>query len=520
LEKYLYILIEYLKTESYHIDRQKFKERLLSDPNNIVASITNTLDYFEIKNIVAEVPKESFNSLPNTFIAQFSKNNQFTFVLVNKEKDKLNIIVDETSNVLITNKEFLENWTGLIIAIEKNENKKKNIYQKEIILKTVFIVFTLLAILHISIITKSFLQTGHFTLSIIGFIISFLIVKEKLNLNSVPSKFCTLTKNSNCETVLNSKESRIFGFVDLSDSSIVYFSFVVLAFIYNPSSALFNILSLLSLPVIIYSIFYQKFKIKKWCPLCLGIASVLALQFIVALLAYKKPVFEFKEIILLLLLLGFVMSIWFIIKPLLITKQEYNALRIENLTFRRNYHLFLPYYHSLKAIDTYIPNSIKISLGTENPIIDLIFITNPMCENCKDVHNIYTRLLQKYPNEIQLTFLFLVSYKNREDIETKISERLLQIYHEKGKLFFKEALKDWFIYINSKGWFEKWGKNRDKKYNTILKTQVNWCLQNKVTSTPRLIINGKKNLENYQIKDIENFIEPILEFEKNKNIHA
>lgn len=296
MEKHLYILIEYLKTESYHIDRQKFKERLLSDPNNIVTSITNTLDYFEIKNIVAEVPKESLNSLPNTFIAQFSKNNQFTFVLVNKEKNKLNIIVDEKNTVLISNEEFLENWTGLIIAIEKNEKTKKNVNQKEKILKTVLIIFALLAILHISIITKSVLQTGYFTLSIIGFVISFLIVKEKLNLNSVPSKFCTLTKNSNCETVLNSKESKIFDFIDLSDSSIVYFSFIVLTFIYNPNGALFQIVSLLSLPIIIYSIFYQKFKIKKWCPLCLGIAFILTLQFAIVFFTYKNLFLSFKKL--------------------------------------------------------------------------------------------------------------------------------------------------------------------------------------------------------------------------------
>jgi len=520
LEKYLHILIEYLKTESYHVDRQKFKERLFSDPNNAIVSITNTLDYFKIKNIVAEIPKESLNSLPNTFIAQFSKNNQFTFVLVNKEKDKLNIIVDEKNIVLISNEEFLDNWTGLVIAIEKNEKPKKNVNQKENILKTVLIVFTLLAILHISIITKSVLQTGYFSLSIIGFLISYLIVKEKLDLNAVPSKFCTLTKNSSCETVLNSKESKIFGFIDLSDSSIVYFSFVIIAFIYNPNSVLFYILSLLSLPIIIYSIFYQKFKIKNWCPFCLGIASVLTLQFIVVFLTYKNPLFEFKDIILFLLLLGFVMSIWFIIKPLLITKQKYNALKIENLTFRRNHHLFLPYYHSLKEININLDNNTKISLGAEKSIINLIAITNPLCKSCKESHKVYTRLLQKHPNEVQINFVFLVPYNNRKTIKTKISERLLQIYNEDGTLLFNKAIEDWFTNLNSKNWLKKWKENTDKKYNAILKEQVNWCLENEITSTPTLIINEKIFPDNYQIKDIENFIEPILEFEKNKNIHA
>lgn len=516
MEKYLHILIEYLKTESYHIDRQKFKERLLSDPNNIVTSITNTLDYFEINNIVAEVPKESLNSLPNTFIAQFSKNNQFTFVLVNKEKDKLNIIVDEKNTVLISNEEFLDNWTGLVIAIEKNEKPKKNVTQKENILKTVLIVFVLLAILHISIITKSVLQTGYFLLSIIGFLISYLIVKEKLDLNAVPSKFCTLTKNSSCETVLNSKESRFFGFIDLSDSSIVYFSFVVLAFIYNPSSALFYILSLLSLPIIISSIFYQKFKIKKWCPLCLGIASILTLQFIVVLFINKKSLFEFQEIIVLFLLLGFASSIWFIIKPLLIAKQKYNNLKTENLTFRRNHHLFLPYYHSLKAIDTSISNSIEIKLGSNNPLVTLTAITNPLCETCFEVHDVYMKFLKIHPGKLQVNFRFFVPYANRNDPRTQISERLLQLYNEKDKKVFQHAFSDWYNKTSIVKWQNKWSYSDNQKYNNVLQKQKEWCLKNKIDYTPTIIINGKLFPQNYHPKDIENFIEPILEFEKTK----
>tara|TARA_B110000091_G_scaffold203672_1_gene237427 strand:- start:1572 stop:1832 length:261 start_codon:yes stop_codon:yes gene_type:complete len=85
---------------------------------------------------------------------------------------------------------------------------------------------------------------------------------------------------------------------------------------------------------------------------------------------------------------------------------------------------------------------------------------------------------------------------------------------------FNKAIEDWFTNLNSEKRLKKWKENTDKKYNVILKEQFNWCLENEITSTPTLIINEKIFLENYQIKDIENFIDPILEFEKNKNIHA
>lgn len=204
---------------------------------------------------------------------------------------------------------------------------------------------------------------------------------------------------------------------------------------------------------------------------------------------------------------------------MLIIKQKHNALKIENLTFRRNHHLFLPYYHSLKKINNNLDNT-KISLGAEKSFINLIAITNPLCKSCKESHKVYTRLLQKYPNEIQISFLFLVPHKDRKITKTKISERLLQIYHEKGEQLFKKTLNDWFTNLNSKNWLKNWGESTDIKYNTFLKEQVKWCLENEITNTPTLIINEKIFPDNYQIKDVENFIEPILEFEKNKNIHA
>jgi len=521
LDKYLYILTEYHKTQEYCIDKKLFKERLLSDPNNIVTSITNTLDYFEVKNIVAGVPKDSLNNLPNSFIAQVSKNNQFNFILIIKKKDKLKIIVNEKNTVLVNKEEFLSNWTGLIVAIEKNVCKpKKKIDSKKIILKTALIICILLAIFYISLITKSFIQTLYLIFSILGFTISFIIVKEKLNLDSVLSKFCTLTKNTDCETVLNSKEARIFGFIDLSDSSIIYFSFITLSFIYNPNNTFFYILSLLSLPLIAYSIYYQKFRIKKWCPLCLSIASILALQFTLTFFNYKKFHFEFHTIFLYTFFLGILILTWISINPLLIKAQKYNALVIENLTFRRNHHLFLPYYNSLKEIGTDLENIFNISVGVKTPIINLVSVTNPLCKNCKEAHHVYTRLLQKYPNEIKINFLFLVPNKIREDTKTKVSERLIQIYHEKGEPLFIKALNEWFTNVNSKDWLIKWGKCTDIKYNTLIEKQVNWCLRNEIMSTPVLIINGKLFPKTYYPKDIENFIEPILEFEKNKNIYT
>ncbi len=88
---------------------------------------------------------------------------------------------------------------------------------------------------------------------------------------------------------------------------------------------------------------------------------------------------------------------------------------------------------------------------------------------------------------------------------------------------FKEALNEWYKGVNANKWLSKWKKENgdDKKYIESLGQQVKWCLDNEIISTPKTIINGKLFPEEYHLKDIEHFIEPIIVFEKQHiKVHA
>lgn len=510
------ILIFYLKHEGYHIDGQLIKERLFSDSNDSLVSITNTLDYFDIENIVATVPKAAFNELPKLFIAQVRRNHQFNLVLVDmKNGDFIKVRLENDRYATMSKEEFLNDWTGLIVAIEKNKKPKKTKDLDKRIMNVIGISCLLFMVMHYGFIHSPFFVI-YGILSIIGFVSSCLILKGKLNGGSIPSKLCVLSKNANCKTVLNSKEAKLFEMLDLGDVSIVYFSFSIVAFSHIPSSIVFLYLSVASLPIAIYSLYHQYFKIQKWCPLCLVIVFVLLLKNLVMLFVYDQLSFEYLTIFPLLVILGVLTMCWMYMKPLLSLEEKNNELNIENLTLRRNHNLFLPYYHSLKETNV-LENSIPtIKMGTSTSLVSLTIITNPLCKACKEIHNTSKELLKKYSNDLQVNFCFLVPTKHGEDTRTKISERLLQLYYEEGADAFQEAFGDWYRVTKANVWFAKWKECTDMKYNNMLKEQVKWCLANEVASTPRILINGKLFPESYHPNDIENFIEPIVEFEKNK----
>jgi len=441
-------------------------------------------------------------------------------ILINKEKDgRIKVHGNNRISTIVSKNTFFDNWTGLIIAIEKNANPKRKRSLKKLAIIFIFI----LLIIQFYSIHYSIIMTVYLIVSIIGLYLTYLISKEKFKLDSFSSKLCSFSKRTDCETVLNSKEAKLFNIFDLTDMSVIYFSFITIAFIHNPNNLIFFVLSVLSILIIVYSVFYQYFKIKKWCPLCLSIASVLTIQFFLMLFNFKELHFKFSSVLLFGIFLGILIISWQTLKMFIVTKQKHNDLAIENLTFRRNHHLFFPYYQSLKRIDANLDSVYKISLGKNASTIKLIAITNPLCKSCRESHKVYNHLLQKYPNDIEITFLFLVPYKNKEDFRTQISERLLEIYVEEDIKIFNKAFDEWFEYVNVEIWLKKWGKCKNLSYNLYLAEQVNWCLKSKITSTPILIINSKLFPETYHPKDIENFIEPILEFENNKignNIRA
>ena len=235
--------------------------------------------------------------------------------------------------------------------------------------------------------------------------------------------------------------------------------------------------------------------------------------------------FNYKHLLLLSALFSATAIIWFTLKPIILKALKYDNLIIENLKFRRNYNLFIPYYNTLEVLQTDSISELSIKIGDHNGIINITAITNPLCKMCSEAHYTYLKLLQNYPDNVNINFLFLVPYKDKNDIKTKIAERLMQLYYEESINVFTNAFNDWYDSLDAEKWFKKWNTCNNKKYNELLSKQVRWCLDNEITNTPVLLVNGRKLPDSYLPSDLEFFMEHLIhhegEIQENiKNIHA
>lgn len=114
-----------------------------------------------------------------------------------------------------------------------------------------------------------------------GIYVTFLLVQKSLHIHSKKAdRFCGVLQEGGCDDVLSTSASKFFGLFGWSEVGFSYFSVSLLAMLLFPSSlpslALCN---LCCLPFTFWSIWYQKFRAKRWCTLCVTVQSSLWLLF-------------------------------------------------------------------------------------------------------------------------------------------------------------------------------------------------------------------------------------------------
>ncbi len=119
-------------------------------------------------------------------------------------------------------------------------------------------------------------------IDIAGLYVTYLLVQKSLKIhNPKADRFCGVLQAGGCDDVLATSASKFFGLFGWSEVGFAYFSVSLLALLMFPSSlpslALCNICCL---PFTCWSIWYQRFRAKRWCTLCVTVQCSLWLLFI------------------------------------------------------------------------------------------------------------------------------------------------------------------------------------------------------------------------------------------------
>lgn len=512
-------------------DKKELAFQIQSHPSYpSLHAITGVLDHFNIENIAAEVPTDTntLQQLPDTFIAQVNTDKGSDLVTVSKS-DKGNsysIFSSTEKEKIVTESDFIQQFTGIIVAVEKTESITTPKESKTFINLILLAAITTITALLISQKIELF-STLHIVLSILGIIASYSILKQELGENTVIGEaFCSGNdEKKDCDAVLNSKGAEIIKGHKLSDLSVLFFAGLTLSSLAVDQFNIIYAISFLALPITLYSIYYQYRIVKSWCTLCLSIVGVLWLQAGLAFLNTENltSLITLDNYSVLITTLSFltVYISWRYVKPLVKEVIELRKEKIESVKFKRNFELFNNMLQKSPKLNTVIPNTNEIVFGNKDATLEIVIITNPFCGHCKPVHTVVDDILRKYDHLVKVVTRFNVYAEDPNNNGTKVASTLINIYNTQGETTCKKAMDEIYEGANYESWLSTWDNGADTKTSiAVLENEKKWCTENGINFTPEILINGKAFPKEYGRTDLVYFIEDLEENYKNITHHS
>ena len=228
------------------------------------------------KGVRTQTKDEAVKELVPPYIAHINHD----FVNVYGKTDEKIFYIWRGVDIKSTYSEFVKVWDGIALVAEPDEtsgepnygeNKRKDLWHTGVQIVLGCSVMMLCLLFYWQNVSNSVGTNLLFLLNIVGIYIGHLLAKKQLNFNSrYADKLCSLFSKSDCNNVLDSKAARLWGLISWSEIGLGYFISNMLILLIIPQYVVYvALLNLCTIPYVFWSIWFQKVKVKQWCPLCL-----------------------------------------------------------------------------------------------------------------------------------------------------------------------------------------------------------------------------------------------------------
>lgn len=518
-----FYLKKYLHEHKYYHLEDKIILELQSHPDypSLIA-IVDVLHFYDIENVAARIDESELINLPETFLSVFCTHTGSEIVYTKKRGLDFEIQFANGFVQKLSRAEYLSGWNGMIVAIEENENKKDrqgNMVSKNAVL--FLLGFCVVGLFQVYL--TNFSNPGEslfYTLcSLVGVIISLFLVREDLGFHDAAiSRICYASKRTSCSEVLSSNGAKILGNLKLSDVSLAYFSvltFFSICTVFQNSLVIYNWLALLSIPILLYSVFTQYFIVKKWCVLCLGIVITLMFQIVVVSIQgfnFILNVSDIKKISLFLFVFALMNFVWIKIKNLIKSDLSNRNIELKYNQLKRKYVVF----KALADADTSV-NEVALEkldtivIGDDNAPIALNAVLSASCMHCHKVYENLMKLWSKNSEHLKIKLVFNINAENLNNPYNIIYKQAisLDLSGEYDKVI--ALLNDWHVKrMSLENWKSKWEFGQSETGIETIQEQYNWCLENKILHTPAIILNGKLLPKEYEVQELNFFIDNLI----------
>ena len=493
-------------------------------------SLSTALSDWNIENMGVRLSIDQLAEIPYPAIAHLHKNNGHFVVLQKLEIDKIHYVDPEQGQVIEALQEFERKWSGVALLVQAGEKSGEPDYKSkrraELFKLASSVLSTLLAV--VLVLFPSFMLPPTllplYVIKIVGGTLAvMLLLKQFGNTSPTESSFCRLGGKSDCDAVIHSPASKLFGVVHLSELGVLYFlgSIVFIGLSgfsgYSPAGWLL-VLNSLVLPFTFFSVYYQWRVLKKWRSLCLAVMAIFWFEFIALVLGGIQFSFQINSFFLAFFGFSLPLIFWLIVRERFIDSFKIPGIERKLNKFIKSDRVFQALMEQEPLVD--IENfTIELQVGSTDAGVELTIVSNPFCGPCSYAHTVIDDLLERFGDKINVRFRFTVNPSDATSKTTRMVRHLIAHALNGQEQNTRALLASWFS-DNGKANIDRWIAQNPlievsdvEKTDSILKNHADWCKRVNIKATPTIFINGKKVPEEFSVSDLRIQIRKILEKE-------
>lgn len=442
--------------------------------------------------------KEDIHSLEVPFIAHAGSE----FVTVKSLTEENISYYWRQKKLTVAVKSFLDIWSGVILVVEADETSGEPGYQKHRkeelarFVPKILLVLASIALIGIGSYQNRILYHWGLCLSLLlnllGVFIGLLLVQKQIHIHSsMADKICSLFSSSDCNDVLSSPAAKFLGIIGWSELGLSYFLSNVYLILFVPKLLPYQVLLNMSgLVYSFWSIWYQKYRAKAWCPLCLMVQLLFWLLFVTNWLFgfIRLPDFTVLDILFIALIYGIPFLLIHLLLPVQIADrklteviQQFNSLKINDRVFTS-----LLKEQTLYPIDADFPT---ITFGNPEAKHTVTIFSNPHCAPCARMHSRMEELLETTNNQFKIQYI-LSSFESSLDSSCEFFLYVNRRYspEERNKIYdewFERGKYDKEAFFKRHA-FAPEGNFVSKEYQQ----HIDWKKQTKLRATPTILFDG------------------------------
>lgn len=260
-------------------------------PFKSLFGLSRQLKAYGIDNVAAQwTDKSVLPSIPTPFLARTADGRFVIVETIDTAGGEVTYRCRHEGVCTVSVPDFEKIWSGLALLAYPSETsaepdlaahrfKAATARAKSWILALCAVILLGAGIVHAAV-YSSLSRIALLLVDIAGLGVTWLLILKTLKVSSKSAdRICAVMQDHGCDTVLEQKASTFYGIFSWSEVGLSYFAVSTLTLLIFPGALpLLALINLCCLPFTFWSIWYQHWRLRTWCTLCVTTQALLWLQ--------------------------------------------------------------------------------------------------------------------------------------------------------------------------------------------------------------------------------------------------